>query len=376
MKLQTIESFEEFLELRNEWNALLQSSASNCVFLTHEWLSTWWKHLSEGRHLSVVTLRDGAELIGILPLAERPAQLTRMMPRILEFLGSGVIGSDYLDVIAARGRECEVIARFAEHLSDRGRMLQFSQLRAGQCIASPLAEMLHQTEWTGEETKINVCPFIDLTGHSWESYLATLGPNVRKNINRSLRNLPRAFRMRVDHVRETVDAASALSVLMELHRKRWEASGASEAFHSESVVAFHREFVEIAAERGWLRLITIHLSEVPAGALYGLLYGGVFYFYQSGFDPSFSKYSVGVATMAMSVNLAIEEGAHEFDFLHGNEEYKFHWARQTRDLMRIELHPPRAAAWIYRHALGLNRAARQMARRMLNSARDHAALTR
>src|SRR6185503_14065572 len=127
------------LALRGEWNALLESSVSDCVFLTHEWLSAWWKHLADGRRLSILTLRDGGELIGILPVAERAPQLARMMPRTLEFLGSGVIGSDYLDVIAARGRESEVMAAFADHLNSRGLMLQLSQLRGGSSVATVLA---------------------------------------------------------------------------------------------------------------------------------------------------------------------------------------------------------------------------------------------
>src|ERR1051326_5801751 len=87
MKLETIRTVDDFLALRDEWNSLLESSASSCVFLTHEWLSTWWKHLAGNRKLSILTLRDGGHLIGILPVAERPAQFARMMPRALEFLG-------------------------------------------------------------------------------------------------------------------------------------------------------------------------------------------------------------------------------------------------------------------------------------------------
>src|SRR4030095_12185254 len=120
-----------------------------------------------------------------------------------------------------------------------------------------------------------------------------------------------------------------------------------EAFQSESVIAFHREFVQLAAQRGWLRLLILHLNDVPASALYGLRYGPTFYFYQSGFDPLYSKHSVGVATMGLAIKTAIEEGASEYDFLHGNEEYKFHWAHEVRDLNRLELHPPHVIAWIY-----------------------------
>src|SRR5262245_44646800 len=135
MKLQIVDTFEEFFALRDEWNALLSSSISDCVFLTHEWLSVWWKHMAEGRRLYVLTVRDRGNLIGVLPVAEREPQVFRMMPRILEFLGSGIIGSDYLDVIAAKDRETKVISEFARHLHSRGIMLQLSQLRGGNSLA-------------------------------------------------------------------------------------------------------------------------------------------------------------------------------------------------------------------------------------------------
>jgi CelD/BcsL family acetyltransferase involved in cellulose biosynthesis len=375
MKLQTIETIEEFVAQHDQWNALLESSTSNCVFLTHEWLSTWWKHLAQGR-LRILTARDRGNLIGILPVAEKPAQVTRMMPRILQFLGCGGIGSDYLDLIAAKGREDEVAAAFAEHLHSRGLMLQLSQLRGETALASMLANHLEQRAWTVAKKKLNVCPYIDLRGHTWASYLTTLGPNIRKNINRYLRNLPNTFDMRVDCVQKPAEAGRALDVAIELHKKRWDTTGTSEAFNSDSVISFHREFAQLAAQRGWLRILILWLDGTAAAALYGLRYGPTFYFYQSGFDPLYSKHSVGVATMGLAIKTAIEEGASEYDFLHGNEEYKFHWAQKVRDLNRLELHPPHAIAWICKHAIILNRAARQMARRVLNRTRANAALNR
>jgi CelD/BcsL family acetyltransferase involved in cellulose biosynthesis len=375
MEVKTVGTTEEFVSLRDEWNALLESSASDCVFLTHEWLFAWWKHLAEGRQLAIVIARDGGKLVGILPLAERPAQFTRMMPRTLEFLGSGAIGSDYLDAIAAPGREREVIAAFAGHLNERAQLLQLSQLRAGNCVVSMLAEQLQGQGWAAEEATLNVCPYIDLTGHTWDSFVATLGPHIRKGVKRSLRNLPTTFEFRVDCVQTVAEAQNALDIAMDLHHRRWANGRSSEAFQSEAVVAFHREFVELAAQKGWLRILIVYLNNVPAAAQYGLRYGKTFYFYQSGFDPAFSKQSVGVVVMALAVKTAIEEGTLEYDFLHGNEEYKFHWARGKRSLGRIELHPPQATAWIYKQAIGFNRAARQVARRVLDRA-SNVALSR
>ena len=368
MNIEVIQNAEEFACLRDEWNGLLKASTSDGVFLTHQWLSCWWRHLSEGRRLSILLARESGKLVGILPVARRRPQYARMIPAIFEFLGSGVIGSDYLDLIAVQGREEEVAASFANYIHSRGIMLQFSQLRSGSCVVSRLVKDLQQRQWTAAQTKLNVCPYIDLNGLTWEGYLARLGPNIRKNLNRYLRLLPANFEMRVACARTVDEVDDALDVLIDLHQKRWGATGLSEAFRTAEVIAFHRDFARQAAEEGWLRLLVVWLDGQPAASLYGLSYGPTFYFYQSGFDPVFSKHSVGVATMGLAIKTAIEEGSLEYDFLHGDEEYKFHWASATRDLDRMEVYPPHARARLLKHAIHLNRAARRMARRVLSKA--------
>ncbi len=50
----------------------------------------------------------------------------------------------------------------------------------------------------------------------------------------------------------------------------------------------------LALDRRWLRLFVLRLDGVPVAALYGFLYQRVFYFYQSGYDPRYSKHSVGL----------------------------------------------------------------------------------
>jgi CelD/BcsL family acetyltransferase involved in cellulose biosynthesis len=254
-------------------------------------------------------------------------------------------------------------------LSKRAMILQLSQLRSEACVASFVAEYLKQDKWTFNDLKQNICPYIDLRGHTWESYLSTVGTNLRKNVNRYIRNLPKDFETRLVCAQSQADAQPALDALIALHHKRWGTTGESDAFQSAPIIAFHREFADLAAKRGWLRILLLYLNGAPAAALYGWLYESVFYYYQSGFDPDYSRHSVGVATMAFAIKTAIEEGATEYDFLHGSEEYKFHWTNQTRDLGRLELYPPLARAHIYRHAIDLNRVARRMARRVLNMTR-------
>jgi CelD/BcsL family acetyltransferase involved in cellulose biosynthesis len=121
----------------------------------------------------------------------------------------------------------------------------------------------------------------------------------------------------------------------------------------------------LALERGWLRLYVLRLDGRPAASLYGFKYGPVFYFYQSGLDPSFEKQSVGLVIMGLAIQKAIEEGAEEYDFLHGGESYKFLWARGTRELTRLELYPPQIRGFVYKQTMGWLRTFRKAAKHVI-----------
>jgi CelD/BcsL family acetyltransferase involved in cellulose biosynthesis len=359
VSVERVTTEEGLFGLQSEWNRLLEQSKSNCVFLTFEWLSTWWKHLAEGRKLELLAARLDGELVGILPLVLRRAQYTRMMPRILEFIGTGVIGSDYLDAIIRNDKQDDVLDALAHHLDVRGLMVQFNQLNHADSLAAQLARRLNNRHWILQEVEINECPYIPLEGHTWQTYLAELSSSQRYNFQRRLRNLEKTKGFRFER-------NTALDVIIDLHKKRWaDRQGQSEAFQTDSIIAFHREFTHLAEKRGWLRLLSIWMGEQPMAGLYGLRYGSKFYFYQSGFDAAFSKQSAGLVMMGLSIQTALEEGATEYDLLHGCEEYKFHWARQRRELGRIEAFPPQMRGALYKHCLTANRAARRLVRRML-----------
>ena len=74
--------------------------------------------------------------------------------------------------------------------------------------------------------------------------------------------------------------------------------------------------------------------------------------------------------MGLAIRAAIEEGAHEFDLLHGDEAYKSLWARSWRELERLEIFPPTAAGRAHRLLRRGARAARDaLARRAVSGAR-------
>jgi CelD/BcsL family acetyltransferase involved in cellulose biosynthesis len=131
------------------------------------------------------------------------------------------------------------------------------------------------------------------------------------------------------------------------------------------VVGFHQEFSQIALNRDWLRLYVLRLDGEPVACLYGFLYRRTFYFYQSGFDAKYHAYSVGLVAMGLAIQRAIEEGADEYDLLHGNEAYKSHWSHDSRELGRLEVYPPSGLGWTCRSSVTIERVSRRIVRRAL-----------
>jgi CelD/BcsL family acetyltransferase involved in cellulose biosynthesis len=346
-----------FSGMRQEWNDLVRSSKSDCLFLTWEWLYTWWVHLAENRELRIVAIRCGDTLVALAPLALRPRSLARILPEA-ELLGSGFAGSDYLDVIVREGFELDVARMLSSELSKWRVTFKWINLRCRECEAERVASHFGQLNWNVIEATTNVCPYIPLEGHTWDTYLAILGPEHRYGLNRKVKRIYRDFAVRLEQASTETQCREGIDRLIELHNLRRRDRGGSDAFHTNELVQFHETFAPLTLERGWLRLFTLWLNDRPVASLYGFLYNKKFYFFQSGLHPDFEKQSVGLVVMGMAIKQAIEEGAEEFDFLHGDESYKKHWAPKKRELSRLELYPPTSLGWVSHSSREFVRSAR------------------
>jgi CelD/BcsL family acetyltransferase involved in cellulose biosynthesis len=364
--VEIIHTASEFLALKDEWGRLQCDSQASSIFLSWEWLYTWWKELASDRELTMLAVRCGRELIAVAPFCRRPVRFGNApgIP-IVEFLGTGAVGSDYLDIIVRHGWERQAFAALSSHLRRARPILRWSNVARNMCSAASLASVLDGEGWSVREAATNLCPYISLAGKSWEDYLASLGAEHRYNFKRKLRRLNREYSVRFDQANSEAECRESLDLTMALHGTRWRDRGDSEAFNTPGLVAFHRSFAQLAHQRGWLRLYVLRLNGTPAACLYGLLYGRKFYFYQSGFDPAFEKYSVGMISMGLGIQRSLEENAVEYDLLHGAEAYKFHWTRESREIGRVELYPPGGWGWLSRSAVELERASRRIARRVL-----------
>jgi CelD/BcsL family acetyltransferase involved in cellulose biosynthesis len=357
-----IEDAGAFAALRDQWGDLLKSSAGCNPFLTWEWLYAWWMHFGGTDRLRLIEVRAGSQLVALAPLRLVSAPLDWFSR--LEFLGTGEAGSDYIDVIVRRGREEDVVEALADYVASESLTLRLRHLPPAS-IAVQLARRLQSAGWVSCSADDGTCPFLDLRGHTFESFISTLGASHRANVRRRLRALKGRFDVRLHRVAQHAERRSALAALAKFHAQRYANRGGSTAFSSPVAQAFHEEATWRALDDGWLRMYVLTLNSQTAAVMYCFSHGGRFFFYQHGYDPVFASHSVGLVLMALTIEAAIDEGASEFDLLWGTESYKSLWARHSRVLQRVELYPLHLGGSMQRHAVAARRSVAGLARRVL-----------
>ena len=99
MQIQVVSEDRDWERLEGEWRELVAASDADSPFLQWEWVSAWWRHYGMGNQLAVLLARNDEELLGIAPLFiehRRPP----FGPRVIRFLGTGEVFSEYLSFIA------------------------------------------------------------------------------------------------------------------------------------------------------------------------------------------------------------------------------------------------------------------------------------
>ena len=324
---------------------------------------------------SILAVRADDQLIGLAPLAVSPPSLAHLFSlRMLEFLGTGHVGSDYLDLIIRRGFEHTVLAALAEHLAARNLVIGLRQLDLKNGTAWRFGRALAGRGWSASYSATDVCPYVDLKGVQWTAYLERRGASVRANFRRRLRQLEQIGPVTFAAAATDDERHASLQQLIAFHLRRWERRGGSDAFHEPALIAFHEDFSRLALARGWLRLYTLRCGDRPVASWYCLRYRDAMLFYQSGFDEEYAKHSVGLVAMGLAIKAAIEEEAAEYDLLHGSEQYKFHWTSQSRQIGRLELYPPHLLGTLCRRTVEFRRTAKRVARSVWpGAAIDHVA---
>jgi CelD/BcsL family acetyltransferase involved in cellulose biosynthesis len=251
--------------------------------------------------------------------------------------------ADYATVLAAPADLPAVAAAVADHcavLGERRRwdVVDLRRLRCGDPAADALASAFEARRaaegWLVDLEREDVCPVVDLpVGASMDDYLGTLGKKERHEIRRKVR--------RAEAVGEVVLADSAdpladLETFIELHQKKWGEMGLFPPTPGgdQSRVLFRRLF-ELYGPDGALRLSFLSVGGRRIAAGVHLEMDDSVLYYNAGVDPDARDLSPGVVMVHYYIARALAAGKRRFDFLRGDEPYKYEWGAHDEPIQRL-----------------------------------------
>lgn len=320
--------FDSFDRLAGDWSRLLSECAMDTVFMTPQWQKVWWRELGNQVPLCLLYFNGDKGVRGLAPLARHD--------RTLSFVGSQDV-CDYNDFLVPRGMEVPFYDALLDYLGGQ----QWDKLRLF-CLRQDSPTLVHLPKaaqgqgYSIDITPEEVSPGVALPA-TWEEFLGRLSKKDRHELRRKLRRLETAGEVRWYHHSSPEDVERDMdSFFALLKRSRQD----KDRFLTTEREKFFRGIGREMALMGVLRLFFLEINGERVASVLCFDYGTSRLLYNSGYNPEYGYYSVGLLIKALSIKSAIEDGKTYFDFLRGHESYKYDLGGQDRHLYTMVVTKP------------------------------------
>ena len=309
MSATPMESFQEFLP---EWEELLLVSPVKSLYLTPQWQQVWWDNFGDGRKMAGFYLRDEGSLMAVASLSRQGEEVT--------FTGNPDT-FDYNDFLVRPGYETAFFSRLLRSLeADQVKTMTLYSLMETSPTLVHLPEQARHQGFRVEIIEEDVAPGLELPS-SWDGYLDRLSKKDRHELRRKLRRLDSVETWRWYCIDDPDEVDRRLDDFLRLMRM---SDRDKDAYMTVERVGFFRSMARLTTSLGLLKLFFLEIDGQSVATTLCFDYGASRMLYNSGYDPDYAYYSVGLLLNALCLRNAIEQGKGYFDFLRGSEPYKYH----------------------------------------------------
>ena len=331
MSKKKIELITDISKLKNIWNNIVQRSSTDYIFLKYEWLYSWIKSYGEEKKQFIILIREGEEIISIAPLIIMSYKELGFTIRVLQFISSS--NSDYLDFIILRDYE-ECVNMIFEFIQVHHTEWDFSELHH-VCDCSPNFKIIEKylksqkTHFTFY--KESVIPYAPLDT-SMDAFLKSRKSGLRYDLKKGESELTKIGKLEFTKINNQKEAISELPYFLELLNKREKQTDRPTS--AEEAKKMYELFkLSIEDENLWKNIYFCRLSIDCKVIAYhfGFEYNKKIFWYKPTFNLEFLKFSPGKLLIKKAFEYALSNNFNEFDFLLGDEPYKYQWTNLERN---------------------------------------------
>ncbi|WOH64758.1 GNAT family N-acetyltransferase [Bradyrhizobium sp. BWA-3-5] len=343
MHIDIIETMPQLSRLEENWNAVYDADDEAQVYLSWQWLSGWLSCIPGPWFILAAKERDAADLpyAGFLPLR---LQTTIEKADVFgDIRMAGNFAADYTGLVCRTEAENRVIPAFARTIKQMSwTRLHLDNIRMSErrwrlltaCFPKAGFHATNVDKVNFEKIDNSLCPYAPLPD-DWNSFLDQLSANTRQKIRRLLKQVEASSEYRIT-VATPETFERDLKTLLGFWDTKWRARKADRI---DGLIRTNSAMLTRSFQSGLVYLPTFWHGERPVAALATLMEPRkrTFSFYMTGRDETFVGPPAGMLLHAYSIRHAIERGFVEYDFLRGNEPYKYSFGCKERKIYSIVL---------------------------------------
>jgi CelD/BcsL family acetyltransferase involved in cellulose biosynthesis len=221
-----VQDYETFQALKADWNDLLYRSGAVAAWLTHEWLSCWWRAFGTGAQMFVPTVRQKGRLVGVAPMMIVQTRIKGLTCKVLRFMENGITPRSHFlvapDPAGASDDGMRALWRLLALDTKKWDLAILANVpEEGLSFASWQAALastgLHSMQYPDRQS-----PFVDLSD-GYEAFHMSLTPNKRKNIRASRSRLSKLGTIDLRPILGTDEIPKALEICFAISARSWKA---------------------------------------------------------------------------------------------------------------------------------------------------------
>jgi hypothetical protein len=329
LRITEINDVDRFFDLEDKWDKILDQCRDGHILLTWEFLSTYVKHFGRAKDLIILCVEDKKRLIAIAPLRRSRYSLFSLGYNVIEPLAYRY--ADYTGLIMTeKERECFIL--FLSYLmqNDDWDFLHLFDVPGTSVLLGLLPKVHESIPIALEPKEGRICPYMSLP-KSVDQFKERLRRSFRRDLERCMRKLEKDYgKTELKRNEEMGPFEEAMNVFIGLHQKRWKSKGMPGVFSTQESRSFDVDVAKCFANKGWVAFYFLTVKDEPIAAQYCLEYKQKMLYGLGGFDPDYSQYSVGNLLLAKVIEDCIKRRIEEYDFMKGDEPYKFQWSAAYR----------------------------------------------
>ena len=320
-----------FEDLATDWRRIYTSMPASSVFDSLEWNQIWWKHFGADSRLmlrALVRPNGTASLIAPLKLDSGHDE------GVCTFLG----GTDLVDYLGFKHDDelqPDDVKYLLQSLYEDANVnaLVLESLPEDSHTIHAVKEVAGDIGWELHIWDEGVAPRITLPS-SVDEYFSSLTKKHRHELRRKLRRLHNAGEIEQIELKSPDDVSDRMGDFIDLHRG---SSIDKQEFMTADRERFFREIAVKMAKLDVTRLYFLNLNGESVATSLAFKVGKTKYLYNSGYVPERSWLAVGLLNHAINILASIEEGIKVYDFMRGDERYKYHLGAVDRRIFTVRL---------------------------------------